>query len=42
MLTLGVALAATLVLGIYPRLLFDVAEASARSLGVAGIATALR
>ena len=40
-LTLAVAIAATLVLGVYPRLLFDVAEASARTLGVAGM-TALR
>jgi NADH-quinone oxidoreductase subunit N len=39
---LGVAIAATLVLGIYPRLLFEVADASARSLGVAGIVAALR
>ena len=34
---LGFALAATLVLGVYPRLLFEVADASARTLGVAGI-----
>jgi len=39
---LAVAVAATIVLGIYPRLLFEVAEASARALGVAGITTALR
>src|SRR5689334_2807755 len=39
---LAVAVAATIVLGIYPRLLYEVAEASARTLGVAGIATALR
>jgi NADH-quinone oxidoreductase subunit N len=39
---LAVAVAATIVLGIYPRLLFEVAEASARTLGVAGITTALR
>ena len=32
---LGVAVAATLVLGVYPRLLFEVADASARTLGVA-------
>ena len=38
---LAVAVAATLFLGIYPRLLFDAAEASARTLG-APIATALR
>ncbi len=29
---------ATIVLGVYPRLLFELAEASARTLGVAGIA----
>jgi hypothetical protein len=39
---LGVAVAATLVLGVYPRLLFDAAEASARTLGAAGIAAAIR
>jgi NADH-quinone oxidoreductase subunit N len=39
---LGVAVVATLVLGIYPRLLFEVAEASARTLGASGILTALR
>ena len=39
---LGVAVAATLVLGVYPRLLFEVAEASARTLGAAGVLTALR
>ena len=32
---LGVAVAATLLLGVYPRLLFEVAEASARTLGAA-------
>jgi NADH-quinone oxidoreductase subunit N len=36
------ALAATLVLGLYPRLLFEVAESSARTLGAAGISAALR
>jgi NADH-quinone oxidoreductase subunit N len=41
-IVLGVAVAATLVLGVYPRLLFDAAEASARTLGAAGIAAALR
>jgi NADH-quinone oxidoreductase subunit N len=41
-LVLGLTIAATLVLGIYPRLLFVVAEASARSLGAAGVAAALR
>ena len=39
---LAVAVAATIVLGIYPRLLFEVAEASARTLGVAGSLSALR
>src|SRR5438552_9423278 len=42
MLALGLAVAATLVLGVYPRLLFDVAEASARTLGAAGLAATLR
>jgi NADH-quinone oxidoreductase subunit N len=41
-LVLGVAVAATLILGIYPRLLFDVAEKSAQTLGAAGIAASLR
>jgi NADH-quinone oxidoreductase subunit N len=41
-LALGVAVVATIVLGIYPRLLFEVAEASARTLGASGILTALR
>ena len=36
---LGVAVVATLVLGVYPRQLFEIAEASARTLGAA-IATA--
>jgi NADH-quinone oxidoreductase subunit N len=39
---LGVAVVATIVLGVYPRLLFEVAEASARSLGTVGIAAVLR
>jgi NADH-quinone oxidoreductase subunit N len=39
---LVVAVAATIVLGIYPRALFEVAEASARTLGVVGSLTALR
>jgi NADH-quinone oxidoreductase subunit N len=39
---LGVAVAATLVLGVYPQLLFQVADASARTLGVAGVMSALR
>ena len=39
---LGLAVAATLVLGLYPRLLFEVAETSARTLGATGIAASLR
>jgi NADH-quinone oxidoreductase subunit N len=39
---LGLAVAATLVLGLYPRLLFEAAESSARTLGAAGITAALR
>src|SRR3954464_6054689 len=39
---LGLAVVATLVLGIYPRFLFEVADASARTLGVAGISAAVR
>jgi NADH-quinone oxidoreductase subunit N len=39
---LAVAIAATLLLGVYPRFLFEIAEASARTLGVSGITTALR
>src|SRR4029079_16647379 len=41
-IVLGLAVAATLVLGVYPRLLFEVADASARTLGVAGISAAIR
>jgi NADH-quinone oxidoreductase subunit N len=41
-LALGIAVAATIVFGIYPPLLFDVAEASARTLGAAALTTALR
>ena len=41
-IVLGVAVAATLILGVYPRLLFDVAEKSAQTLGAAGIAATLR
>ena len=33
---------ATLGLGIYPRLLFDAAEASARTLGGGGVAAVIR
>jgi NADH-quinone oxidoreductase subunit N len=39
---LGVAVAATIVIGIYPPLLFRVAEASARTLGAAPFPAALR
>jgi NADH-quinone oxidoreductase subunit N len=39
---LALAVAATLVLGVYPRLLFEVAESSARTLGAAGASAALR
>ena len=41
-IALGVGVAATLVLGLYPRALFEFAEASARTLGASGIAAALR
>jgi len=41
-LAVGAAVVATIVLGVYPRLLFDVAEASARTLGAAGLAATLR
>ena len=40
--TLAAAVAATLVLGVYPRFLFEVAEASARTLGAGGIAAVIR
>jgi NADH-quinone oxidoreductase subunit N len=39
---LAVALVATIGIGIYPRVLFEIAEASARTLGVAGITAAIR
>ena len=39
---LAVALVAIIVLGIYPRPLFELAEASARTLGVVGITAAVR
>jgi NADH-quinone oxidoreductase subunit N len=41
-LALAAAVAATLVLGVYPRLLFDVAQASARTLGASAIAATVR
>jgi NADH:ubiquinone oxidoreductase subunit 2 (subunit N) len=40
-LALAVAVAATLVLGIYPRMLFEAAEASARTLGTASMTAAM-
>ena len=41
-LALAVAVIATIALGVYPRLLFDLAEASARTLGTAGVTLAIR
>ena len=41
-LAVGAAVVATIVLGVYPRLLFEVADASARTLGAAGLASPLR
>jgi NADH-quinone oxidoreductase subunit N len=41
-IVVGVTVAATIVLGVYPRLLFEVAEASARTLGMAGMSIALQ
>src|SRR5262245_56319330 len=40
--TLAVAVVATLALGIYPRVLFEIAETSARTLGLGGIAAAIQ
>jgi hypothetical protein len=39
---LGVTVAATIAIGVYPRPLFDLADISARTLGAAGIAASLR
>jgi NADH-quinone oxidoreductase subunit N len=39
---IAAAMAATIVLGIYPRVLFDVAEASARTLGAVGLSATMR
>jgi NADH-quinone oxidoreductase subunit N len=39
---LAVAVVATLALGIYPRLLFELADASAKTLGAAGLSATLR
>src|SRR5207237_7728231 len=41
-LALTVAIVATLALGVYPRALFEIADASARTLGAAGVTAALR
>jgi NADH-quinone oxidoreductase subunit N len=41
-LALAVAVAMTLFLGVYPRLLFELADASARTLGAVGIAASVR
>jgi len=40
-IALGVALVATIVIGVYPRLLFELADASARTLGAVGVAASL-
>jgi NADH-quinone oxidoreductase subunit N len=40
-LALAIAVAATLVLGVYPRLLFEAADASARTLGAASVTATL-
>jgi NADH-quinone oxidoreductase subunit N len=39
---LAVAVAATILLGVYPRLLFELADMSARTLGAAGLTAAIR
>jgi NADH-quinone oxidoreductase subunit N len=41
-LALGIAVVATIVFGIYPPLLFELADASARTLGVAAVTAAVR
>jgi NADH-quinone oxidoreductase subunit N len=41
-LTLALAIVATIVLGVYPQLLFDVAQKSAHTLGLGGVAAAIR
>jgi NADH-quinone oxidoreductase subunit N len=41
-MALGVAVVATVVLGVYPRLLFELADASARTLGAVGVAAVIR
>jgi NADH-quinone oxidoreductase subunit N len=40
--TLAIAVAVTIAMGVYPRLLFELADASAQTLGVGGIAAAIR
>ena len=40
--TLALAVAVTLLLGMYPRVLFQVAESSARTLGIGGVSAAIR
>jgi NADH-quinone oxidoreductase subunit N len=40
--TLALAVAGTIVLGVYPRLLFELADMSARTLGAGGVAAAFR
>jgi len=40
--TLAVAVVATLVIGVYPRLLFEVADKSAHTLGLGGMAASIR
>ena len=41
-LAMAVAVAATIFLGVYPRLLFELAEASARTLGATALLAAIR
>jgi hypothetical protein len=41
-LAMGVAIVATIFLGVYPRLLFELAEASARTLGATALIAAIR
>ena len=40
--TVAIALVLTIGLGVYPRLLFELAEVSAQTLGVGGAAAAIR
>ena len=40
--TLAIAVAVTIAMGVYPRLLFELADASAQTLGVGGVAAAIR